>query len=117
MKTLIDPLSSTTTPPASAPRSPAEQQRIGKALEQLSPQEASSAAPSREELVKAVQQVDAVLRPYGLVFELHEATGKMVTRLIERETGEEIKSYPSEAVLALAERLPEIQGLLVEVKI
>jgi len=59
-----------------------------------------------------VQGSDAVLRPYGLVFELHDASGKTVTRLIERESGQELNRYPNQAVLSLAEHLPAIQGLL-----
>lgn len=86
-------------------------QRVERALEQL-PGAPAGQPVTAEVLVKAVQQVNEVMRPYGVEFDLSQKSSRVVTRIIDRETGNVIRQIPSEEVLKIAERLDEIAGLL-----
>lgn len=96
-------------------RDMSQQQRVQKALEQLptSSNAVSGLAASREELLKATQRVNETLRPYNVQFELQEDDARIITRIIDQETGEVIRQIPAEEVLRIAERLGELQGLLI----
>lgn len=96
-------------------RDMSQQQRVQKALEQLPSSNSAiqGAAASREELLKATQRVNETLRPYNVQFELHEDQTRVITRIIDQETGDVIRQIPSEDVLRIAERLGELQGLLI----
>ncbi|ATJ84662.1 flagellar protein FlaG [Halomonas beimenensis] len=101
---------------------PAEpRDRVEQALDSLPPPEAAdgvagSDTPHRGELVAPVQRINEVMRPYGVEFELDEATSRLVTRLVDRETGETIRQIPAEEVLRIAERLEELQGKLIRLE-
>lgn len=96
-------------------RDMSQQQRVQKALEQLpvSNNAIKGMAASREDLLKATQKVNETLRPYNVQFELQEDDARVITRIIDQETGDVIRQIPSEAVLRIAERLGELQGLLI----
>lgn len=68
----------------------------------------------RGELVAPLQRVNEVLRPYGVEFELDEGTTRVVTRLVDRESGEVIRQIPAEEVLRVAERIEELRGGLIQ---
>lgn len=72
--------------------------------------------PVKGELVAPVQRINEVMRPYGVEFELDEGTSRLVTRLVDRESGELIRQIPAEEVLRIAERLEEFQGKLIRLK-
>lgn len=77
------------------------------------PETAAEQAPQRGDLVAPVQRVNEVMRPYGVEFELQEDSSRLITRLVDRETGELIRQIPAEEVLRVAERLEEVQGQLI----
>ncbi|MDT8879208.1 flagellar protein FlaG [Halomonas saccharevitans] len=78
---------------------------------------AGGATPlGRDELVAPLQRINEVMRPYGVEFELSEATSRLVTRVVDRENGELIRQVPSEEVLRIAERLDELQGRLIRLE-
>ncbi len=72
----------------------------------------SASVPIFEDLVKAAQRVNETLRPYGVEFEMKEA--RVITRIIDIETGEVIRQIPVEAVLSIAEHLDALPGLLLD---
>ncbi|CEP38139.1 MULTISPECIES: flagellar protein FlaG [Halomonadaceae] len=71
---------------------------------------------STEELVEPIQRINEIMRPHGLEFELSEKTSRVITRVIDRESGEIIRQIPAEEVLAIAERLEEMQGRIISIE-
>ncbi|SDG08614.1 flagellar protein FlaG [Onishia taeanensis] len=103
-------------------------QRIDSALAQLSPADesavdgraaptaSSSAAigsPGAGELVAPIQRINEVMRSYGIEFSLDEHPSRVVTRIVDRVSGDVIRQIPSEEVLRIAEQLDEMQGRLI----
>lgn len=93
-----------------------ETERITLALDRVAPRvgdEAGSGAPvSLERYLPEVERVNAVLRPYGVEFELSGEPPQTVTRLVDRETGNVIRQYPSDEMLRIAERIDQLKGLV-----
>ena len=71
----------------------------------------------REELVKPIQQINEVLRRYGVEFQLSEDSGRTIIRLIDRENGELIRQIPPEEALNAAQRLEEVKGRLFSLEV
>lgn len=97
----------------------AARQRVEKVLQQLTVRpdaDHTTAAEARtlagEDLVRPVQQVNEVLRRYGVQFDISEDSGRTLIRLVDRDTGELIRQIPPEEALNAAQRLDEIKGLL-----
>ncbi|MCH4562961.1 MULTISPECIES: flagellar protein FlaG [Halomonas] len=82
----------------------------------LAQAESSSVALGRGELVEPIQRINEVMRHYGVQFELAEHESRVVTRIVDRESGEVIRQIPAEEVLKIAERLQEVQGRLVDLE-
>ena len=102
----------------------AARQRVKKVLAQLpaaggAVQESDSEGRmvEREELVKPVQQINEVLRRYGVEFQLSEDSGRTIIRLIDRENGELIRQIPPEEALNAAQRLEEVKGRLFSLEV
>ncbi|WP_250459740.1 flagellar protein FlaG [Microbulbifer litoralis] len=97
-------------------------QRVEKVLQQLaaSGENDNTASTSRaiadEELVRPVQQVNEVLRNYGVQFEISEDSGRTIIRLVDRENGELIRQIPPEEALNAAQRLEEVKGRLLQLE-
>lgn len=68
------------------------------------------------ELIEPIQRINDVMRPRGLEFELSEASTRIITRVIDRESGEVIREIPAEEVLRIAERLEEMQGRIISLE-
>lgn len=47
-----------------------------------------------------------------LSFEVHEGTGKMLVRVVDRETGKVIRTVPPEELLDMTERIRKLAGML-----
>ncbi|WP_323846722.1 flagellar protein FlaG [Microbulbifer magnicolonia] len=100
----------------------AARQRVEMVLAQLSTGSMGEATPSEtraasgEELVKAVQQVNEALRNYGVQFETSEDSGRVIIRLVDRESGELIRQIPPEEALNAAQRLEEVRGRLLSLE-
>ncbi|MEL7967107.1 flagellar protein FlaG [Vreelandella neptunia] len=71
---------------------------------------------SAEELVKPIQRINETMRPRGLEFELSEETSRVITRVVDRESGDVIRQIPAEEVLKIAERLEEMQGRIISIE-
>ncbi|MDR1228002.1 MAG: flagellar protein FlaG [Azoarcus sp.] len=69
---------------------------------------------------ESVEKLNEFIRPYvtSLQFSIDKDAGKFVVKILDTETKEVIKQFPSEKVLALAKALAEAmskpEGLLVE---
>ncbi|MFG6158750.1 flagellar protein FlaG [Halomonas sp. 1390] len=112
----------TATPQASSPLT--AHQRLESLLGNLPPPDGAMAQGAaggmatigRDRLVAPIQRINEVMRPYGVEFELSEATSRLVTRIVDRESGELIRQIPAEEVLRIAERLEEAQGRLIHLE-
>jgi len=85
----------------------------GSALAQA---ESSQLPPGRDELVEPIQRINEVMRNYGVQFELGEEQARIVTRIVDSESGDVIRQIPSEEVLRIAERLGEVSGRLLSLE-
>ncbi|MFY0989095.1 flagellar protein FlaG [Halomonas sp. C05BenzN] len=122
---MSSPLTDATSAPSTAPfndLTPRQQvERVlanlptaGGALAQA---ESSSVALGKGELVEPLQRINEVMRQYGVQFELGEFESRVVTRIVDRDSGEVIRQIPAEEVLRIAERLEEVQGRLVDLEV
>ncbi|UYV19207.1 flagellar protein FlaG [Halomonas qaidamensis] len=71
---------------------------------------------SKEALLPPIQRINETLRPRGLEFALSEQSERIITKVIDRETGDVIRQIPAEEVLLVAERLEELQGRLISLE-
>ncbi|RUR31052.1 flagellar protein FlaG [Vreelandella andesensis] len=71
---------------------------------------------SKESLAEPIQRINETFRPRGLEFALSEQSGRVITKVIDRETGDVIRQIPAEEVLLVAERLEELQGQIISLK-
>ncbi|MBZ9538301.1 flagellar protein FlaG [Modicisalibacter tunisiensis] len=99
------------------------QQRLERLLANLtpppgdSPDEANQAsAATRSDLAEPLQRVNAAMKNYGIEFDLHSHDGRIVTRVIDRESGELIRQIPSEELLRVAASLSDMQGRLIHIE-
>ena len=102
----------------------AARQRVEKVLAQLpaaggavQDSDSEGRMVQREALVKPIQQINEVLRRYGVEFHLSEDSGRTVIRLIDRENGELIRQIPPEEALNAAQRLEEMKGRLFSLEV
>jgi len=70
--------------------------------------------PSAAELGDSLQQLNAGLKSFGIEFELSEVDHRLVTRVVDRTTGELIRQIPSEEVLRMARAMEQTSGLLLQ---
>lgn len=94
------PASGTTIPARSVPRAPGE--------DAGAPAQAVAASPAIGELVEAFKTTSI-----GLRFEIDEATHRVVTKVIDKETGDLIRQMPTEEMLRIARAIDKLQGLFV----
>ncbi len=73
------------------------------------------ARASKEVMQVAAQQIQGYLRDSGrnLNVTLDESTGKYVARVVNPETGEVVRSLPSEETLRIARNIDQMRGMLV----
>ena len=74
--------------------------------------------PTLEQLNTAVKAVNSFVQPINndLEFSIDKDTGKTVVKVIDINTKEVIKQFPSEEMLAIAKALDGLKGLLVQQK-
>ncbi|MGQ7288505.1 flagellar protein FlaG [Vreelandella venusta] len=103
-------LSQSATPNTSSPQAPGVAGVDGEQPELLS--------VSKESLTAPIQRINEAFRPrgLGLEFELSEQSGRVITKVIDRETGDVIRQIPAEEVLLVAERLGELQGRIISLE-
>ncbi|MGS2742048.1 flagellar protein FlaG [Halomonas sp. LS-001] len=73
---------------------------------------------STADLAEPIERINTVMSQRGLEFEIRQESERVVTRVIDRESGDVIRQIPAEEVLRLAERLDELQqGGLISLKV
>lgn len=131
---MTSPLTDTITTLSATPRL-TPQQRLDSTLAQLSMTDNSGAqtgsgavsgtgsgtgsgttAVTKGELIEPIQRINAAMQAHGIEFDVSDESSRIVTRVIDRESGDVIRQIPSEEVLAIAERLEEMQGRLISLE-
>ena len=83
--------------------------------------DANTASRKREE-AKLLQDVLEVAKQHfhasdiGLNFTVHEATGRIIVSVTDKETGDVIREIPQEEVLNLMAKLDEMMGIIFDKK-
>jgi flagellar protein FlaG len=66
-------------------------------------------APGRSDLEEPLQRVNEVMNNDGVQFEMSEPPGeRLITRLVDIESGDVIRQIPPEEVLRMAEKIMEM---------
>lgn len=81
---------------------------------QLAQAEINSVVTSPTALTEPLQRINEVMSQRGLEFDLSDESSRVITRVVDRESGEVIRQIPAEEVLRIAERLNDLQGGLVD---
>lgn len=73
------------------------------------------AVEAAADIRRAIGELTEVLRTtsIGLRFEIDDVTNRVVTKVIDKETGELIRQMPTEEVLRFARALDRLQGMFV----
>jgi flagellar protein FlaG len=81
--------------------------------------QATSAPLSAEQLEKVAQQLQDFVGEMnrGLEFTVDKDSGRDVIKVIDKNSGELVKQYPSEEVLTLVAKLSEMIGSFVDAKV
>lgn len=81
----------------------------------ISPAVEGQAVEAASDIRRAIGELTEVLRTtsIGLRFEIDEVTNRVVTKVIDKETGELIRQMPTEEVLRFARALDRLQGVFV----
>jgi len=81
--------------------------------------EVSEIELSPEKLEKVVQQLQDFMGEMNrsLQFKVDEDSGRNVIKVIDKESGDLVKQYPSEEVLGIVAKLAEATGVLVDFKV
>ncbi|MBB1384249.1 MULTISPECIES: flagellar protein FlaG [unclassified Pseudoalteromonas] len=82
-------------------------------------QTASNDDLSPEKLEKVAQQLQTFMSDMNRSLEFHvdEDSGRNVIKVIDKESGDLVKQYPSEEVLQIVSNLAEATGVLVDFKV
>ncbi|XKH60314.1 flagellar protein FlaG [Halomonas sediminis] len=67
-----------------------------------------------DELVEPISCINEVMHPHGIEFDLVEEPARVITKVVDRNTGDVIRQIPSEEVLLIAQRLEQLHGRLIE---
>lgn len=86
--------------------------RLEAALQLATSDAATGTAAGRAEIKASASRINEVMRGYGLEFVVSDTGSRIVTRVIDRESGELIRQIPDDAVLRIADRLDEVVGVL-----
>ncbi|MBK1621661.1 hypothetical protein CKO42_25360 [Lamprobacter modestohalophilus] len=69
----------------------------------------SHQAPGRSDLEEPLQRVNEVMNNDGVQFEMSEPPGeRLITRIVDSESGDVIREIPPEEVLRMAEKIMEM---------
>lgn len=72
--------------------------------------------PSKENLHKAVEELNKKMANSEAVFGFHEATNRVTIKIVDKDTKKVIKELPPEKTLDMIAKVWEIAGLLVDEK-
>jgi len=74
----------------------------------------SKAHPTQEMMKRVAEAMDKYMRSTqnNLEIKIHEGTGRILIKVVSRETGEVIREIPPEEMLDLAVKMEEMAGVL-----
>ncbi|OAZ98512.1 flagellar protein FlaG [Halomonas sp. G11] len=78
--------------------------------------ESQQAEPSAGELVEPIQRINEVMRERGIEFEISEDTSRVITRVVDRDSGDVIRQIPAEEVIRIAEQLQDMRGRFISLE-
>lgn len=73
--------------------------------------------PSPEQMKKAVEDLNKRMNRTSCEFSVHEATNRIMIKIVDKETKEVVKEVPPEKTLDLIEKAWEMAGILVDEKL
>lgn len=76
-----------------------------------------SNAQSQEKMKKAVEDLNKRMPHTACQFSIHEATNRIMIKIVDKDTKEVIKEVPPEKTLDLIEKAWELAGVLVDEKL
>ncbi|MHB0775667.1 flagellar protein FlaG [Halomonas sp. WWR20] len=76
-----------------------------------------TASSTRGQLSVEIESLNTKMRAYGVEFQLDDFDGRVITRLVDRESGDLIRQIPSEEVLRIAKALDQLQGRLITLRV
>jgi flagellar protein FlaG len=71
---------------------------------------------SNENLKRAVEEINRKAQSQEAQFGIHEETGRMTIKIVDKDTKEVIKEFPPEKTLDMIAKVWELAGLLVDEK-
>jgi len=82
-------------------------------------QDSGTVLVSEREVRDVVEDVQQYLLEHNirLSFSLHDKTGDLVVRVLDKDTGEVIRQIPPEEMLKLREKLEQLTGVLLNGKV
>jgi flagellar protein FlaG len=82
-------------------------------------QESGTVLVTEKEVRNVVEDVQQYLLEHNirLSFSLHDKTGDLVVRVLDKDTGEVIRQIPPEEMLKLREKLEQLTGVLLNGKV
>lgn len=83
---------------------------------QIPKQTSNQSVVDMEQLEKAVEEANRIVFPTDNQFEfkIHDGTGRIMVKLINKQTNETIREIPSEKILDLIANIWEMVGILVD---
>jgi flagellar protein FlaG len=108
-----------TAPPVAIEPQAAPQQSTAVPTPAVAKKPTPQQQPQPAQVQKAIeafkQQIDSKT-PNSLAFSVDSANGKTIVRITDSETGEMIRQIPSEEMVAIAQSLDKLQGMLLQGK-
>ena len=124
----IDLISNSNSPPprvlqtdvaaASARQSMAQSKASEAKKDSQASERSSQNAPDKLEVKKAVEQLAEFVstRQSQISFSIDEASGSQIVKIMDTESKQVIRQFPSEEAVAIARALDKLQGLLIKDK-
>jgi flagellar protein FlaG len=119
MAMTISNSSVTTAPPISIEPQAVPQQSVAVPARAVTQKPTPQQQPQPAQVQKAIeafkQQIDTKA-PNSLAFSVDSANGKTIVKITDAETGEMIRQIPSEEMVAIAQSIDKLQGMLLQGK-
>lgn len=78
--------------------------------------ESQQTEPTAGELVEPIQRINEVMRERGIEFEINDNASQVITRVVDRDSGDVIRQIPAEEVIRIAEHLQDMRGRFVSLE-
>lgn len=122
----IDMISNVSSPPraplpevaATATRQPGVQAKLPEAKPSDTTENQDKKAPEKLDVKEAVEKISEFVssRQSELSFSIDDASGSQIVKIMDTQTKQVIRQFPSEEAVAIARALDKLQGLLIRDK-